>query len=217
MAHKIQIRRDTASAWTSANPTLGQGEMGYETDSGKMKIGDGTTTWTSLSYYEGSITKAMVEAVLTGTITSHNHSGAYEPVFSKNNAFNKSFGTGSDNVCVGNDSRLGNTRTPSDDSITPAKLHDEFTDTDALSGTAVDWSAAFRFTKTITANTTLTFSNLHVGIKLLEITGDFAITLPTGFIYAGGERADSGATLIQIICTDTSSPKGWYIILKDES
>lgn len=50
---KITIRRGTASAWTSANPTLSGGEMGYETDTGKMKIGTGTTAWTSLGYFAG--------------------------------------------------------------------------------------------------------------------------------------------------------------------
>ena len=43
MANKIQIRRDTASNWTSSNPTLSQGEQGYETDTGKLKIGNGST------------------------------------------------------------------------------------------------------------------------------------------------------------------------------
>jgi len=50
MADMIQIRRDTASNWTTANPTLAQGEMGAETDTSKIKIGDGTTAWASLSY-----------------------------------------------------------------------------------------------------------------------------------------------------------------------
>ena len=48
---KFQQRNDTAANWTSANPTLLAGEMGYETDSGKFKFGDGTTAWTSLTYY----------------------------------------------------------------------------------------------------------------------------------------------------------------------
>ena len=47
---KIQVRRGLASLWTSTNPTLSAGEIGYETDTGLFKIGDGTTTWTSLSY-----------------------------------------------------------------------------------------------------------------------------------------------------------------------
>lgn len=41
---------------------------------------------------------------------NHNHSGVYEPVFSKNNAFNKNFGIASGTVCQGNDSRLSNSR-----------------------------------------------------------------------------------------------------------
>ena len=50
MADRIQVRRDTAANWTSANPTLAQGEIGYETDTDKVKIGDGSTAWTSLGY-----------------------------------------------------------------------------------------------------------------------------------------------------------------------
>lgn len=51
MAVKIQLRRGTASQWTSANPTLSAGEFGFETDTRQYKIGDGTTAWTSLAYY----------------------------------------------------------------------------------------------------------------------------------------------------------------------
>jgi len=51
MASIIQIRRDTATNWTSANPTLANGELGLETDTGKLKTGDGSTVWTSLAYY----------------------------------------------------------------------------------------------------------------------------------------------------------------------
>lgn len=46
--HKIQIRRDTAANWTSADPTLAAGELGLETDTGKVKAGDGATAWSSL-------------------------------------------------------------------------------------------------------------------------------------------------------------------------
>ena len=51
MATKIQVRRDTAANWTSANTVLSDGEMGYETDTGYMKIGDGATAWSSLAYF----------------------------------------------------------------------------------------------------------------------------------------------------------------------
>lgn len=51
MAYQIQLRTDTAANWTSANPTLAQGEPGYEVDTGKLKLGDGVTAWVSLAYY----------------------------------------------------------------------------------------------------------------------------------------------------------------------
>lgn len=50
MAVQIQLRRGTASAWTTANPTLADGEIGIESDTDQFKIGDGLTAWTNLSY-----------------------------------------------------------------------------------------------------------------------------------------------------------------------
>ena len=47
----IQHRRGTAAEWTSANPTLAAGEFGFETDTGKFKIGDGSNTWSALNYF----------------------------------------------------------------------------------------------------------------------------------------------------------------------
>lgn len=46
----LQVRRGAAASWTSTNPTLSAGEIGHETDTGRLKIGDGTTVWTSLDY-----------------------------------------------------------------------------------------------------------------------------------------------------------------------
>lgn len=50
MATIIQIRGDTAAQWTSENPTLAVREMAVETDTRKIKIGDGATAWNSLDY-----------------------------------------------------------------------------------------------------------------------------------------------------------------------
>ena len=46
----IQIRRGTSQEWSCANPTLAQGEPGFENDTGKFKIGDGTSPWNDLPY-----------------------------------------------------------------------------------------------------------------------------------------------------------------------
>lgn len=47
---KIQLRRDTATNWTTNNPTPASGEPCFETDTGKFKIGDGITAYNDLPY-----------------------------------------------------------------------------------------------------------------------------------------------------------------------
>jgi len=68
---RILLRRDTSSNWTSGNAVLAAGEIGYETNTGKFKIGNGSTAWTSLAY---SITTNLAASVLNDlgdvTITS---------------------------------------------------------------------------------------------------------------------------------------------------
>ena len=51
---RIQVRRGTASQWTSANPTLAAGEMGVESDTNLFKFGNGSTAWASLAYANNS-------------------------------------------------------------------------------------------------------------------------------------------------------------------
>ena len=50
----LQVRRGTAAEWTSADPTLSAGEIGFETDTNKFKIGTGDTVWTDLNYANAS-------------------------------------------------------------------------------------------------------------------------------------------------------------------
>jgi len=47
---QLQHRRGLASEWTDTNPTLADGEFAFETDTRKMKIGNGATQWNSLAY-----------------------------------------------------------------------------------------------------------------------------------------------------------------------
>ena len=72
MTARMQQRRDTAANWTANNPTLASGELGLETDTGKLKIGNGSTAWTSLSYAAtGTVTSVVAGTGLSGgTITS---------------------------------------------------------------------------------------------------------------------------------------------------
>jgi hypothetical protein len=47
---KIVLRHDTAANWIKYNPILLAGEMGVETDTGLLKVGNGLSTWTALEY-----------------------------------------------------------------------------------------------------------------------------------------------------------------------
>ena len=54
MATRMQQRRGTATQWTTGNPVLANGEIGYESDTKRFKIGDGTSTWSNLVYFINS-------------------------------------------------------------------------------------------------------------------------------------------------------------------
>jgi hypothetical protein len=123
---RIQLRRDTAADWTSTNPTLAQGELGVETDTGKVKIGDGATAWTSLAYFGGavasvnghtgtvSLTFADVGAMQSGTglLKASNLSDVSNVATARSSlglggAATLNVGTSGSTVAAGNDSRFG--------------------------------------------------------------------------------------------------------------
>jgi hypothetical protein len=74
MATQIQLRRDTASNWTSNNPTLAAGEFGWEQDTNKFKIGTGSADWNSLGYASDGDTAGItfVGDDSTGTLVKQN-------------------------------------------------------------------------------------------------------------------------------------------------
>jgi hypothetical protein len=68
MAVQLQLRRGSAAQWTTANTLLAEGELGLETDTGKLKIGDGSTVWTSLAYYTAGSAAVTSVNGQTGTV-----------------------------------------------------------------------------------------------------------------------------------------------------
>ena len=54
MKERIRIRRDSAYNWNFYNPVLATGEAGYETDTNRLKVGNGSGTWSQLPYLIGS-------------------------------------------------------------------------------------------------------------------------------------------------------------------
>ncbi len=72
MAVQIQMRRDTASNWTSNNPTLAAGEWGLETDTDKFKIGTGSAAWNALGYNSlPNNVLSLAGGAMTGAITTN--------------------------------------------------------------------------------------------------------------------------------------------------
>jgi len=62
MYYQIQIRRGTASEWTSANSILAAGEFAVESDTNKIKVGNGSTAWNSLAYATTTPTELNTKA-----------------------------------------------------------------------------------------------------------------------------------------------------------
>ena len=60
MATRMQQRRGTAAQWTAANPILAAGEIGFETDTSKFKMGNGSSTWSALTYFANATELAAI-------------------------------------------------------------------------------------------------------------------------------------------------------------
>lgn len=56
----IQFKRGSSARWAELNPILQDGEPGYDTDKGRLKIGDGVTPWNDLLFQDE---KAVVSRV----------------------------------------------------------------------------------------------------------------------------------------------------------
>ena len=176
MADLIQIRRDTAANWTSANPTLAQGELGLETDTSKIKAGDGSTAWTSLGYLidtGGYAAYSDATANFTGTLQN-----------------------GGSNVVV--DTDIGSTVQAYDANTTTSTNTQTLTNKTirdtvyALSGTAFDATNGAVQTKTLAANTTFTdsLSSGDAIVLQLEAGASYTVTWPTmTWVTSGGNVA----------------------------
>lgn len=69
----VRLRKGTAAQWASANPILSLGEPGFETDTKKLKFGDGTTTWNSLPYFTSALPGYLDQAALDAAYAAIDH------------------------------------------------------------------------------------------------------------------------------------------------
>jgi len=102
-----------------------------------------------------------------------------------------------------------------DDAISYAKLGAEFTTAATISASDVDWATAAVHTKTLSANTTLTFSNVSTGMVVdLVITGNYTLTLPASVKEITGTYDGTVSNLIQIVSTNGSTEQ-WATISQE--
>jgi hypothetical protein len=146
--YQIQIRRGTAADWTSANPTLADGEFGYETDSRRLKVGNGSSNWASLAYADAgppqvvssgaiaNLTSPQQSSITTGTVvtTQDGRRWVYSGSGSKTSeaSYVELADITPDWSVIAN---KPSTFTPADGSVTDAKI-----DAAGLSASSINWT-----------------------------------------------------------------------------
>jgi len=76
MATRMQQRRGTAAQWAAANPVLAAGEIGFETDTSKFKMGNGSSAWSALQYFANAAELAAIIDSAPGTMDTLNELAA---------------------------------------------------------------------------------------------------------------------------------------------
>lgn len=181
------------------------------------------------------ITKAMVEGVLTGNISSHTHS--YQPynydlsliaaltgtsgILRKNGVGNWNLDTTvyeprlDDSAGFGIPVLYGTSRLKTD--IVDFLDYFRLSRKNSISALDIDWSSGAIFTKTLSANSTFTFSNLMLNKTItLVLSGNYTVTLPAYCKRISGTYDGSTANYIQLHCTDEQSgtEEVWFTISK---
>jgi hypothetical protein len=103
---RIQVRRGTSADWSNVNPILAAGEMGVETDTRKIKVGDGSTAWNSLDYIASDapgITEIAQDAIDSALVAG--------------TGLTKTYNDGSDTITIEIDTDVIATQTYVDDAV----------------------------------------------------------------------------------------------------
>lgn len=90
----IQVRRNTSAQWADLNPILRAGQEGFESDTGRRKMGDGVSRWLELEYFlpESDI-RALISSTPSGggvsqeDLTAHIDSDTPHPVYDDGPSF----------------------------------------------------------------------------------------------------------------------------------
>ncbi len=185
MATRMQQRRGTAAQWTSANPILNAGEMGWESDTNKFKIGDGTNHWADIDYFidqSSTVNPAFGSSIVFEGATANNFEttlAVTDPTADRTITFPDATGTvvlsdGSGNVTVSGDLTVSGTTT----TINSTTIN-------ATTGLVFEGSTADAYETTI---------------SVVDPTADRAIEFPnvSGTVVTTGNLSATGATSAEL-------------------
>ena len=200
MAVKIQLRRGTTSQWTS-NIVLSAGEVGVNTETKQIKVGDGSTTWGALPYFaSGTITSVTAGNGITvyTTAGSSASSGAISIAIDETAIFSKNIINAKGDLIVGT----------ADDTAVVLPVGTTANHTllvDATTATGVKWGAIPTLNQNTTgtaANVTGTTNATLTTLSALTSIGSSTITSGTWSATLG---ATSGASLTSLNASNLAS------------
>jgi hypothetical protein len=224
MATRMQQRRGTAAQWISTNagagPVLNAGEMGWESDTNKFKIGDGVNNWTSLDYFidaNSTVNPAFGTSIVFEGATANDFETTLaitDPTADRTITFPDATGT----VALTSDITVtaSSTTTFSNKSISLA--------TNTITGTKAEFNSAMSdadfatiagsetlTNKTLTTPVISSITNGGATLTLPTSTGTLALTtdIPSGVVTESGTQTLTNKTL--------TSPVVSGLILSDSS
>jgi hypothetical protein len=224
MATRMQQRRGTAAQWISTNggagPVLNAGEMGWESDTNKFKIGDGVNNWTSLDYFSdinSTVNPAFGSSITFEGATANDFETTLaitDPTADRTITFPDATGT----VALTSDIAItaASTSTFTNKSISLA--------TNTVTGTKAEFNTAMSdadfatiagsetlTNKTLTTPVISSITNGAATLTLPASTGTLALTtdIPSGVVTESGTQTLTNKTL--------TSPVVSGLILSDSS
>ena len=213
MATRMQQRRGTAAQWTAANPVLAAGEIGFETDTSKFKMGNGSSTWSALTYFANA---AELAAIIEGAPAALNTLNELAEAMGDNPAFLTNL-----NIAVGDVDEtltLHTTDTTSvhgiadtSDLVTSSELTNAITasavNQSALAGVGIDWNSVdsrFDIDSTIA---TKTYADDAIGTHSSDTTSVHGIADTSALAIAATVATDI-STAVSTHSSDTTSVHG---------
>jgi len=199
MATRMQQRRGTAAQWTAANPTLAAGEIGFETDTNKFKMGNGSSNWAALTYFSNN---AALTDLLDGAPDALNTLNELAAAINDNPTFFSSVSESISGSITQHNLVTTNVHGISDTSTlaTTSDINDAIAsvtgDYSQLAGTGIDWNSndeRFDIDNTIATASSLTDHNSATeNVHGISDTADLATTSDVSTAQTAAETTASG-------------------------